>query len=96
LKRVVKLGRVRGIDAIFVSQRPAEIPRIITSQTEKFVIFSMSEPSDIKYIRAIIGPEADNLPTLEKLHYIEWEKGEIKKGIVEIEQQAGKAGQADV
>lgn len=64
LGQVVKRGRHRGVNLMAVSQRPAAVNRLLTSQASRFVIFRHFEPRDIAYFRSIIGPYAEKLPTL--------------------------------
>lgn len=80
LKRLLKIGRHYGISMIFVSRRPAEINRLITSQSQRFVCFRIIEPNDIRYLRSIIGEPAGELPGLPVLSYLDWRHGEVVRG----------------
>lgn len=85
LKRLLKIGRHYGVSMIFVSRRPAEINRLITSQSQRFIMFRMFEPGDIRYLKSIIGPEAMELTELKPLHYLDWNHGEITYGEIKFE-----------
>lgn len=80
LKRVLKIGRHSGISMVFVSRRPAEVNRLITAQSRRFICFQMLEPNDVRYMRAVIGAVADEIPTLDKLSYIDWNHGAVSRG----------------
>ena len=58
LKRLLKYGRHFGISMIFVSRRPAEINRLITAQSQRFICFTIIEPLDVRYLTSILGPVA--------------------------------------
>lgn len=79
LKRLLKYGRHKGISMVFVSRRPAEINRLITSQTQRYICFTMIEPSDIRYMSSVIGHQAKDLPSLPKLQYIDWTSDRVKR-----------------
>jgi len=83
LKKVLKYGRHYNISMIFISRRPAEINRLITSQSQRFVCFKMFEPRDITYLRSIMGPVADEIPKLEVLHYLDWQHGQVSYGKIQ-------------
>lgn len=80
LKRLLKYGRHVGLSMIFVSRRPAEINRLITSQSQRFICFTIIEPTDVRYLTSVIGPVARVLPTLKKLEFVDWNPDRIKRG----------------
>jgi len=79
LKALLKKGRHWGVDMIFISRRPAEINRLITSQSQRFIVFRIIEGRDIAYLKSIIGPVADDIPKLDDLNYIDWKHGKTEK-----------------
>jgi len=79
LKKLLKIGRHYGVSMIFVSRRPAEINRLITSQAQRFVCFKTIEPNDVRYLRSIIGNPALELPEMPMLSYLDWKHGIIEK-----------------
>lgn len=87
LKRCLKTGRHRGVGLICVSRRPAEINRLITSQTQRFICFKMFEPNDVRYMGSIMGERSRELIDLPVLHYLDWQHGEISKGVVSFGQE---------
>jgi len=80
LKRMLKIGRHNGVSMIFVSRRPPEINRLITAQSRRFICFQMLEPNDVRYLKAVIGGIAEEIPKLEKLHFIDWNHGAVSRG----------------
>ena len=80
LKRLLKYGRHFGISMIFVSRRPAEINRLITSQSQRFICFTIIEPGDVRYLTSILGPVAKVLRTLKKLEFVDWSPDRTKRG----------------
>lgn len=83
LRKLLKIGRHYGVSMIFVSRRPAEINRLITSQSQRFVCFRMFEPNDIRYLSSVIGPAAAELKDLPILHYLDWRHGVIERGAIQ-------------
>jgi DNA helicase HerA-like ATPase len=68
-----RYGRHKGIDLLAIAQRPAEINRLITSQSKEIYVFRFTEPRDIEYIQKIdytYSPE-----TLKKFQYHKIEAG---------------------
>lgn len=77
---LLKKGRHYGVSMVFVSRRPAEIHRMITAQSQRFILFRILEPNDVRYLKSIVGESADRLPSLPVLSYIDWRHGEITEG----------------
>lgn len=96
LKRLLKVGRHFGVSMLFVSRRPAEIHRLITSQSQRFICFRMIEPNDVRYMTSIIGEAARELPDLPMLHFIDWQHGQIEKGVITFGRENSKAHQAAI
>lgn len=82
LRYLLKRGRHHGVSMIFVSRRPAEINRMITSQSQRFIIFKTFEPNDVRYLSGIIGADSRLLPNLKTFEYLVWYEGKIKKGVL--------------
>lgn len=58
LDNCVRYGRHWGVSLLAISRRPAEIPRIVTSQAEVIHTFRLNEPRDVQYVRQFVGDEA--------------------------------------
>lgn len=59
LKAILTRGRERGITAMMATQRPAEIPQFVLSESENYFVFRLQMPQDKRRIRDIKGiPEA--------------------------------------
>lgn len=84
LRRLLKVGRHFNVGMVFVSRRPAEINRLITSQTREFILFRLIEPADLRYLSSVVGPVADDVSSLPDLHFIAWKHGSIERGKVAI------------
>ena len=50
-------GRHRNICLIAASQRPAQISKLVTSQSNKIIFFRLHEPNDLKYVRSLAGKD---------------------------------------
>jgi hypothetical protein len=58
LDRLSRLGRGYGVSLVFTSQRPSEVPRILTSQsTDVIVAGAVTDPSDVEYLSRTTSPE---------------------------------------
>jgi len=53
-ERVAKEGRKYGIILNLISQRPVEISDTVISQCSNFIIFKMTHPRDIEYIKKML------------------------------------------
>ena len=78
LNYIIRYGRHKNIDFISTSRRPADIPRMITSQTEKFIIFRIIEPRDITFLSMITGHDLD-FKSLKKFEYFEIQQDKVEK-----------------
>lgn len=65
---LVRYGRHRELDLIFIARRPAELHRDLTANCDVLVTFQTQEPRDILYLRSFYGDEALQLPTLPPYH----------------------------
>jgi DNA helicase HerA-like ATPase len=91
LKKFVRYGRHREISQIYVSRRPAEIHRDLTAQSDLIVSFRQHEPADVDYLRKLMGPEADKLPTLPKYRIIA--SGDVKSAPLPVLQRLAQNGE---
>lgn len=77
MKNIVQRGRHRNIELIGVTQRPANIDRLLTSQTKEMYILSMTEPRDIAYFKDAIGGDVEEkIAALEQYQYVHWQENE--------------------
>ena len=53
-ERIAKEGRKYGILLGLISQRPSEISETTLSQCNNFIIFKMTHPTDIAYIKKVV------------------------------------------
>ncbi|MHB1567372.1 MAG: hypothetical protein ACYCXG_11795 [Acidiferrobacter sp.] len=72
IREAVARGRHWSLSIIYATRRPAEVNRLLTSQTTRFIVFRTREPGDLRYLRAFIGEEAaDRAPDLVKFQYLD-------------------------
>lgn len=64
IARLIRYGRKKEIDLIFIARRPSEIHRELTAQSDLVVTFRQMEPIDITYLRARAGKEAEEVQRL--------------------------------
>lgn len=59
----IKYGRHFDINLVFISRRPAEINRLMTSQSDFIITFRQTEGRDIDYLKKLsdVGEKAKNL-----------------------------------
>ena len=74
LNRIVRLGRHKNISLLYTAQRLSETPRALTSATDLFVLFSHSEPRDLKAIAVRCGSEvAEKVRGLGNHGFLVWD-----------------------
>lgn len=70
ISKLIRYGRKREIDLIFVARRPSEIHRDLTAQSDLLVTFKQTEPTDLAYLRARMGPDGDKAAHLAEFHVL--------------------------
>lgn len=83
LSRLVRRGRHYGVSLLFTTRRPAEMNRILDTQSNRFVCFKMIGANEYNYMRSVIGEAAADLQGLNTLEFIEYD-GEIRRGRVVV------------
>ena len=81
-RTLLTAGATKGIHCYMLTQRPFKIPREITSQSRRAIIFATHEPADVEYIKQTFGTEAaDRLAALSQYQHIAWdESGKVEVG----------------
>lgn len=82
LQHHVFMGAHIGVDRVFIAQRAASIPIDVRSQASRIVTFRQTEPADVKAACERMGREyMEELPSLEKLHCLDWraEDGRVQR-----------------
>ncbi len=75
-KAIVAKGRHRDITLIGVTQRPAEISKLLTSQAKEICIFNTTEPNDLQYFKDSFGSElVEKIGQLQQYEYVFWKDG---------------------
>jgi DNA helicase HerA-like ATPase len=69
--RIVRQGRHRGLGLLWCTQRLAEVSRTLTSLTDVWAGFSLSEPADLQALAQRCGREyADKVASLPRFDWI--------------------------
>jgi cytidylate kinase len=76
-KKMIHYSRHYGIDIITTSRRPANISRDLTSQTDIFSIFRITEKRDLDYFYALNAELPEQIKALQPHHYIEYDHDSI-------------------
>ena len=91
LSALVRYGRHREIDQIYVARRPSEIHRDLTAQSDLIVSFRQQEPRDIAYLSAAAGEDAGRVRTLRQYRCAAW--GNMAKAPVALLAQLDRTGE---
>lgn len=70
ISNLIRYGRKRQLDLVFVARRPSEINRELTAQSDLLVTFRQTEPIDLQYLRARMGPQGDEAANLPEYHVL--------------------------
>lgn len=81
-RRLIHFGRHARCGFVGAARRPADVSRAFTSQARRYTLFRQTEPSDLRFLRSVLGPRAEEAKDLPFLHYLAWEDGKWKKGMV--------------
>ena len=77
-KKMIHYSRHYSIDIITTSRRPANISRDLTSQTDAFSIFRITEKRDLDYFYALNAELPEAIRALQEHHYIEYDHDRIE------------------
>ena len=66
-ERIAKEGRKYGVLLNIISQRPVEISETVISQCSNFLIFKMTHPKDIEYIRTMLPNISNDVIEKQKI-----------------------------
>ena len=64
--RIAKEGRKYGVVMGILSQRPVEISETIISQVSNFLIFKMTHPLDVEYIKSMLPNISEEIVEKQK------------------------------
>jgi len=71
LLKVIRYGRHRGVSLIGVSQRPANVVRDLTAQSDILIMFHTTENRDVLYLADRIGSDnAERLRSIPQFSYL--------------------------
>jgi len=75
-KAIIQRGRHKDVTLIGITQRPASVARLLTSQAKEICIFNTNEPRDIKYFSELIGEAiVPKIAALGQYEYVIWRDG---------------------
>ena len=72
LSSLLRYGRHRRLDMIFVARRPTELNRMVTAQADTFYVFHTHESRDLTYLDATISQDVSE--AAQKLRVYEYVK----------------------
>ena len=71
LRKLLRRGRSRGVHTICTTQRPAECHRTISAQAASIILYKMTEPRDVEYVRQRHGKETEaDMASLEQYEFL--------------------------
>ena len=70
-RKSIMLSRHLDFNIVYSTQRPSQISRNLTSQSNRFIIYNLVENTDVKFFYAFLGANASLIPTLRKYHYLD-------------------------
>jgi len=79
---MVNAGRHRGVKVFACSRRVRRVSRDLSANAGRIVVFRMTEPGDLRWIRDTMGDEAARLaPALPERAALDWTEQQVKKKI---------------
>lgn len=75
LKKLVLVGRHRGVGLIATSQRPAEVSKTFVSQCHHVFAGVTFEKNDLKYFADTIGDASERLQNVKPFHFLHYQPG---------------------
>ena len=75
---ILRLGALRGIGVISISQRPRAIHNTIISESEYIFAFRLHLKTDRDKLKEVIGEEVDALRKMPYYHFVLWDGEDVK------------------
>jgi len=69
LANLLKRGRHKNIDMVFITRRPAEINRLVSAQATTIISFFQNEPRDLQWLKIWAGQESIKVQNLQPYEY---------------------------
>lgn len=70
---LINSGRHYGVGIVAASRRAARVPRDLSANASRIIVFRTTEPADLQWLREAVGREAAaGLPTLPQWHCLDW------------------------
>ena len=70
-----RLGGHKDMELIAIAHRFADLPLETRSQTDQYIIFQMTEPRDLKFLKDIVSEEV--VEEVKRLRYFQYIKTEL-------------------
>jgi DNA helicase HerA-like ATPase len=90
IAKLVRYGRHREIDQIYIARRPSEVHRDLTAQADLVISFEQREPRDVKYLRDVAGDAAERVQSLPKYKVLAF--GDFEKMPIAVSEQLYRPG----
>ena len=68
-ERIAREGRKFGVIMNLITQKPTELSETVLSQCSNFLIYKLSNPIDLEYIRKMVPNISDNI--IEKQRFLQ-------------------------
>jgi hypothetical protein len=83
LGKLIRTGRHRRIDVVWTCQRAGEVARLVTAQTDEFILFSQREPRDLDSISDRCGRDvAERVAALGLHGHFRWDA--VNRAVAEV------------
>ncbi len=69
LRKILRYGRHRNIDQIYISRRPYELNRLVTAMADEIVVFRINEQRDLEFLQKY-GFNPDEIRSLSNYQHI--------------------------
>lgn len=73
LDSIIRFGRHKQVHLLAITQRCANVPKLLTSQMDMLICYKQTEPRDLQYLSQVVGERAFDLPELDEYEYMYFE-----------------------
>lgn len=71
-RKLVDSGRHRGLRVWGIARRPASVPRRLSANVQRMLIYRTTEPADLRFYRHIVGDAVKQIPRIPNYHAMDW------------------------
>ena len=83
--KLLRRGRHQGVGLVSISRRPTEIPKDVTANSYRMIVFKSDENRDLVYYRQRFGAHAAMIPQLPVLTGLEWSDAAEERRLVVVD-----------